>query len=71
MAQSSTRVQGCLDETWSTWFDGLEIRCQRDGSSLLSGPIVDQPALHGVLKKIRDLGLPLVALTQLNEDDLE
>ncbi|MBV7326695.1 hypothetical protein KFU94_00250 [Chloroflexi bacterium TSY] len=60
-------IQGCLDEAWSTWFDGLTIRCLNDGKTLISGPIVDQPALHGVLKKIRDLGLPLLKVTQLNE----
>ncbi|MEZ4712242.1 MAG: hypothetical protein R3A44_33950 [Caldilineaceae bacterium] len=62
-------VQGCLDGTWSAWFDGLIIHCQDDGKTLIAGPIADQPALHGVLKRIRDLGLPLLMVRQLDEDE--
>jgi hypothetical protein len=53
---------GRLDRRWSSWFDGLEIESQADGTTLLSGYIRDQSALHGVLMKIRDLGLPLLAV---------
>lgn len=60
-------IQGCLDETWSTWFDGLTICSIDDGKTLIVGPIADQPALHGVLKKIRDLGLPLLDVSQLDK----
>jgi hypothetical protein len=56
------RVQGLLDESWSAWLGGLEVRPLASGETLLSGPIRDQAALHGLLNKIRDLGLPLVSL---------
>ena len=56
------RVQGMLDEGWSAWLGGLEVRQLASGETLLSGPIRDQAALHGLLNKIRDLGLPLVSL---------
>ena len=56
------RVQGLLDESWSAWLDGLDIRPLASGETLLSGHIRDQAALHGLLNKIRDLGLPLVSL---------
>jgi hypothetical protein len=55
-------VQGQLDRRWSSWFDGLEIVPQADGTTLLTGFIRDQAALHGMLMKIRDLGLPLLAV---------
>jgi hypothetical protein len=56
------RVKGHLDERWSDWFDGLEITNVENGGTILSGDIADQAALHGVLTRVRDLGLPLVAL---------
>ena len=56
----SFRVKGHLDQGRSNWFDGLAITHTTDGETILSGPIVDQAALHGVLLKIRDLGLPLL-----------
>jgi hypothetical protein len=52
-------IEGHLDATWSEWFDGLTITNQENGTAILTGPIVDQAALHGVLAKIRDLGMPL------------
>ena len=55
-------VTGHLDGTWSEWFDGLTITNQENGTTVLAGCIVDQTALHGILNKVRDLGLPLVAL---------
>jgi hypothetical protein len=55
-------VQGHLDATWSDWFDGLTITTQENGTTVLAGRIVDQTALHGILNKVRDLGLPLVAV---------
>jgi hypothetical protein len=55
-------VQGHLDGTWSEWFDGLTITNQENGTTVLAGRIVDQTALHGILNKVRDLGLPLVAV---------
>jgi hypothetical protein len=56
------RVGGIIDESWSDWLDGLTIEPQAHGETLLSGPIRDQAALHGLLHKIRDLGLPLLCL---------
>ena len=58
-------VKGHLDSEWSEWFDGLTITLVDRGETILAGPIVDQTALHGVLIKIRDLGLPLLSLTRI------
>jgi hypothetical protein len=58
-------VKGHLDADWSEWFDGLSITLVDTGETILAGPIVDQTALHGVLIKIRDLGLPLLSLTRI------
>lgn len=58
-------VKGHLDSEWSDWFDGLAVTTLDNGETILSGPIADQTALHGVLIKIRDLGLPLVSLTRI------
>lgn len=60
------RLQGHLDPQWATWFDGLTITLETDGTTLLTGPVVDQAALHGLLKKVRDLGAPLLSVTRLN-----
>jgi hypothetical protein len=57
------RVKGHLDRRWSEWFDGLEIANLENGETMLSGDIVDQAALHGVLNKVRDLNLALVAVS--------
>ena len=54
------RVEGHISDSWSSWFEGMAIRHEEDGGTVLSGPLVDEAALHGVLTKIRDLGLPLV-----------
>lgn len=62
MAAYEIRVKGHLDGRWSEWFDGLEISNLENGEAVLSGEVVDQAALHGVLIKVRDLGLPLVAV---------
>lgn len=60
-------IEGHLDSTWSEWFDGLTITNLENGRAILTGSIVDQAALHGVLAKIRDLGL---SLTEVHCDDL-
>ena len=65
MAVYEIRVKGHLDGHWSEWFDGLAIANVEDGDALLSGEIVDQSALHGVLNKVRDLGLPLIAVSRI------
>jgi len=56
------RVQGHLDQHWSIWFDGLSIRYDSDDTTTLCGPLADEAALHGVLMKVRDLALPLLAV---------
>jgi hypothetical protein len=59
------RLKGHLDSQWSDWFEGLTINLEEDGNTLLSGPVADQAALHGLLKKVRDLGMPLVSVCQV------
>lgn len=58
------RLKGHLDARWAAWFDGLSLSHERDGSTLIQGPIVDQAALHSLLRKVRDLGLPLLSVMQ-------
>ena len=56
------RVKGHLDAHWANQIEGLTITLEEDGNTLLSGPVIDQSALHGILKKIRDLGMPLLSV---------
>lgn len=56
------RIKGHLDREWTDWFGGMSITLKSNGDTLLTGPVVDQAALFGVLNKVRDLGLPLLAL---------
>jgi hypothetical protein len=58
-------IQGHLDQHWSAWFDNMTINNEANGEMVLCGPLVDQAALHGVLMKIRDLGLPLIGVCQI------
>ena len=62
------RIQGHLGQQWTTWFDGLTLTLEEDGNTLLSGPVADQSALHGILKKIRDLGMPLLSVNFVDSD---
>jgi hypothetical protein len=66
--QYAIRVEGRLPSRWSAWFDGLVVTTEDDGTTVISGPVVDQAALHGLLQKLRDIGIPLVSLTQLTPD---
>ena len=59
------RIKGHLGREWTDWFDGLTITLEDNGDTLLTGPVVDQAALHGLLKKVRDLGAPLVSVSQV------
>ena len=65
------RVRGHLDGSWSAWFDGLAVTDAADGESELAGELADQAALHGVLIKVRDLGLPLLSVLcrEVEQDD--
>jgi hypothetical protein len=58
------RLAGRLDAHWAAWFDGLTVSDESDGTTVISGPIADQAALHGVLQRVRDLGLPLVSVSR-------
>ena len=62
------RIRGHLDSQWADWFEGLTITLEEDGATLLTGPVVDQAALHGLLKKVRDLGMPLVSVSPVEPD---
>ncbi len=59
------RIAGHLDAHWANWFDGMSFSLEEDETTLLSGPVSDQPALYGLLRKVRDLGLPLVSVNQI------
>jgi hypothetical protein len=62
------RLKGHLDDRWASWFDGLSLSRERDGSTTLQGSIPDQAALHGLLQRVRDTGLPLVSVIRLDTD---
>jgi hypothetical protein len=57
------RLKGHLGSQWTDWFGGLSITLEEDGDTLLTGPVVDQAALHGLLKRVRDLGMPLISVS--------
>ena len=59
------RIEGHLDDRWADWFGGLIITLKEDGDTLLTGPVVDQAALFGLLRKVRDLGMPLVSVNRV------
>lgn len=63
------KVDGRLESHWSEWFDSLEVSHDDDGHTLLTGPVPDQAALHGLLTKIRDLGLHLLSVTLVEPDE--
>lgn len=63
------RVKGHLDARWSDWFDGLTFTQASDGTTVIRGLVIDQTALHGLLRKVRDLGLPLISVTRIESDE--
>ena len=62
------KIQGHVAPEWSEWFDGLLIQCQPDGTTTLSGPVRDQAALHGLILKVRGLGLSLIAVNPIEHE---
>jgi hypothetical protein len=62
------RLKGHLDSRWAAWFHGLSLTNENDGTTVLLGPVIDQAALHGLLQRVRDVGLPLLSVTQLEPD---
>ena len=71
--QYEIRVEGHLGARWAAWFDGLSITSEDDGTTVLRGPVIDQAALHGLVQKLRDVGMPLISLTpvEVTTDHLE
>jgi hypothetical protein len=65
------RLKGHLEARWVKWFDGMAITLDENGNTLLSGPVADQAALHGILKKVRDVGLPLLSVNTFEPDTKE
>ncbi len=63
------RLKGHLDGQWTDWFGGLTITLEDKGETLLTGPVVDQAALHGLLRTVRDLGIPLVSVRSIQQDE--
>ncbi len=61
-------LQGRLDPRWAAWFDGMSVTTNSDGTTLIAGRVADQAALHGLLARLRDLGLPLVSVVQVDPD---
>ena len=65
------KVKGHLDRRWTEWFGGLTITLEDNGETLLTGPVEDQAALHGLLKRVRDLGMPLVSVIRVKTSHKE
>jgi hypothetical protein len=63
------RVEGILDGRWSAWFDGLRVTGDASGQTTIAGPVADQAALHGLLARVRDLGLPLLSVRRVEHSD--
>lgn len=65
------KIKGHLGDQWTDWFEGLVITLDDNGHTLLTGPVVDQAALHGLLKKVRDLGMPLISVDPVNPSQVD
>jgi len=62
------RLKGQLEDRWADWFDGMTLTHQSDGTTVIHGPVVDQSALYGLLRKVRDLGLPLISVMHIEPE---
>jgi hypothetical protein len=65
------RIKGHLGPQWTDWFGGLAVTLEENGDSLVTGPVVDQAALHGLLRRVRDLGVPLLSVIRLTPGDVD
>jgi hypothetical protein len=65
------RIKGHLGSQWMNWFEGLTITLEKNGDTFLTGPVVDQAALHGLLKKVRDLGMPLISVLHVTSEQTD
>lgn len=63
------RIKGHLGSQWEDWFEGMSVALEENGETVLTGPVVDQSALYGLVKKVRDLGLTLISVNQLDADE--
>jgi hypothetical protein len=71
LGQYEIRLKGHLEARWATWFGGVSLTQESDGTTVIRGPVIDQAALHGLLSKVRDLGLPLIALTRVDPKQMK
>src|SRR5205807_7099470 len=71
LGQYEIRLKGHLESRWAAWFDGLSLTPESDGTTVIRGSVIDQAALHGLLCKVRDLGLPLIAVTQIEPKQIK
>ncbi len=62
------RIKGHLNDRWIDWFEGMTLTREDNGDTLVTGPVIDQAALHGLLKKVRDLGMPLISVNCVESD---
>ena len=69
--QYEIRLKGHLEARWATWFGGVSLTQESDGTTVIRGAVIDQAALHGLLSKVRDLGLPLIALTRVDPKQMK
>ena len=71
LGQYEIRLKGHLETRWAAWFDGLSLTQESDGTTVIRGSVIDQAAVHGLLSKVRDLGLPLIAVTQVDPKQMK
>ena len=68
-AEYAIRVRGVLDPAWASWFEGMDVQSDRPGETVIAGPVADQAALHGLLEKIRDLGLSIISVHERHQEE--